>query len=133
MDAYYTDHLTTIHNALAHVRCWPDSARKAALIAQYEEEIAQFEECQAIAAEMAEVASDEVSAELDAAITTAQAVGCVVVADAPALLSELARIVPGCVALRGSLTVASVSLDGGELRLVRRAASATGAMSWFKR
>ena len=133
MNAYYTDHLTTIHNALAHVRTWTDSPRKAALIAQYEEEIAQFEECQTLAAELVEVASDEVSEELDAAITTAQAVGCAVVADAPALLSEMARLVPGCVALRGSLTVASVSLDGGELRLVRRAGSTSGAMSWFKR
>ena len=133
MNALYLNQITILHEMLAAVRCWADSPRKAALIAQYEEEIAQFEECQTLAAELVEVASDEVSEELDAAITTAQAVGCAVVADAPALLSELARLVPGCVALRGSLTVASVSLDGGELRLVRRAGSTQGAMSWFKR
>jgi len=130
--ALYTDHLTTLHLALAHVTTWQDSPRKRALVEQYEQEIADCIACQALADEMAEVSEEEVelSEELEAAIIDAQAVGCAVVADAAALLSEMARLVPGCVALRGAVTVAAVEIEGGELRLVRRAGSTSGAMSW---
>ena len=130
--ALYTDHLTTLHLALAHVTTWQDSPRKRALVAQYEAEIADCVACQALADEMAMVSEEEVelSEELEAAILDAQAVGCAVVADAAALLSEMSRLVPGCVAMRGAVTVAAVEIEGGELRLVRRAGSAQGAMSW---
>lgn len=134
--AIYTDHLHVLHERLASLRAQPQTKRTAALIAQYEQCVLDCEECMELGAEMAEVACEadaeavEVSSALDAAILDAQATGCAMVKGAPALMREMARLVPGCTMQRGQLEIATVATDGGELRLVRRAGSYRAALSW---
>lgn len=41
--AHYAAHLADLHSRLADVRGWADSARKAALIEEYEEQIEEFQ------------------------------------------------------------------------------------------
>lgn len=134
--AYIANHLADLHQRLADVRAWTPSARRDALIEDYEMQIEEYTERAEISAECAEVAAElaadqvEVSAALETAIVAAQATGCALVKGAPALMRELARVAPGCVTKRGELEIASVATEGGELRLVRRAGSYRAAMSW---
>lgn len=56
--AHYAAHLSELHTRLAGVRAWTDSARKAALIEEYTQQIEEYEAMIEIGAECAE-ASDE--------------------------------------------------------------------------
>lgn len=60
--AYYAAHLNDLHTRLADVSTWADSARKAALVADYERQIAEYEVMIEVGAELAE-ADDEIPAE----------------------------------------------------------------------
>lgn len=135
-NAYTAAHLADLHDRLANVRAWEPSARRDALIEDYEMQIEEYTERAEIGAECAEVADEmaaeqvEVSAALNVAIVAAQETGCALVKGAPSLMRELVRLVPGCVEVRGALEIATVYTEGGEVRLVRRAGSYRAAMRW---
>lgn len=58
--AHYAAHLSELHTRLAGVRAWTDSARKAALVADYERQIAEYEAICEVGAELAEAADEAV-------------------------------------------------------------------------
>lgn len=132
----YAAEIADLHNQIADLKQWAPSARRDALIAMREERIEELESCMELGDEMAEVKADaaaeqvEVSAALESAITTAQAVGCALVTGAPAILRELERLVPGCTTQRNGMQIATVATEGGEIRVVRRANSYRCAVSW---
>lgn len=130
-----TNTLSDLHAAIANVRAWRPSARRDALLAEYEAQVEEFEGAFTALIEMDEVVREEgleVSEELDAAIVQAQAVGTFIARNAARMGRELERLVPGCAMRHGVLTVWTVALDGGELRMVRHARSNAGSMVWRK-
>lgn len=78
--AHYAAHLNDLHTRLADVSTWADSPRKAALVADYERQIAEYEVMIEVGAELAEASDeaviaeepeDEQAAELDGAMQLA--------------------------------------------------------------
>lgn len=128
--------IATYQTEIEQLRAWVPSKRRTALIAMREELIERMMsviECDADAAcESAEGEMEcvELGAELEEAILVAQAVGCAVVNGAGAMMQEMERVLPGCVTRHGDLWIATARTDEGEMRLVRRANSRQGAMSW---
>lgn len=61
--AHYAAHLATLHERLAGVSTWADSARKAALIEEYTQQIEEYEAMIEIGAECAEASDEAVIAE----------------------------------------------------------------------
>lgn len=65
--AHYAAHLANLHSRLADVSAWADSARKAALIEEYTQQISEYETMIEVGAELAEAADDaEIIEEEDA-------------------------------------------------------------------
>jgi hypothetical protein len=130
-----TNTLTALHEAIDNVRTWRPSKRRDALLAEYEAQVEEFEGAFTALVEMDEFVCEdacEVSEELDAAIEQAQAVGTIIVRNAGRMGRELDRLVSGCSTRQGVLTVWTVALEGGELRMVRHARSNAGSMVWRK-
>lgn len=124
-------HVCNLHNQIANLRKHAPSARRDALIAEYEMAIEDMEGAEAALfelgmerAEAEEVAIEEgaveVSPKLEAAISSAMAKPdqSVVVRGAAALGAELARLVPGCEGHRTvDVAIWIVVMPEGELRL----------------
>lgn len=139
--ALYHDTIETMTARIAEVTAWSPSARRSAVLVELQLELDEMLDAQAscfeIGADVAEATCEreaeeiEVSAMLNAAITTAQASGCALVKGAPTMLRELARLVPGCVTTRNGMEIAAVMMEGGELRVVRRGASYLAVVSFM--
>lgn len=127
--AYSTALIEEAQARLDDVRAWPPSPRREALIEEYACVICEEMERAELMAEL-DLEGAEASAALDAAIDTAQAVGCALVTGAPTLVRELLERAPGCMERRGHLEIACVQLEDGELRLVRRRGSYQAALAW---
>jgi hypothetical protein len=134
--AIAADAIALYQEQIADLRKHPATERTTALIAMREQLIEEMMSVIELGAERAEVECEqaaeavEVSTALEAAIIDARATGCAMVLGAPSLVRELVRLVPGCTQRQGALEIATVETDGGELRLVRRAGSYQGALSW---
>ena len=135
--AYIANHLADLHQRLANVRAWEPSARRDALIEEYEAQIEEYTDAVELGAQIAQIAEEsavvEVSGALDRAMTSAKRAGCALVKGAARMGVELERHAPGCCVQRGPVRIWTVEADGGEYRLVVRDGSFNGAMHWRAR
>lgn len=137
MNAIYTNHLTTLHNMLSDVRRWAPSARRDALIEEYEAQIEEYTELCAAEFEAGTSEQDVVlTCELEEAVAWARGEAVVAVDDARKIARQMETMAPGCGMEHGELHVWSVRVeceDGarGEVRLVVKRGYKSGALRWI--